>query len=136
MSAKTRLKSNSKGVKIKGSTHFVNTPKGFDHFLVWCGKREKTGNVVLEAFSVFAIDLENLENPEVVARIKTGNLVGAMVEGIPAVGGSSPNSIVATDKFVFVSNGSNDNISVISTDQDTVIHTIYPTWTSQNQTGF
>ena len=36
-----------------------------------------------------------------------------MVEGIPAAGGSSPNSIVSTAKYVFVSNGNNDNISVI-----------------------
>jgi len=57
--------------------------------------------------------------------MKTGHLVGALVEGIPAVGGSSPNSIVATDKYVFVSNGNNDNISVISIEQDSVIHTIY-----------
>ncbi|MEN8124037.1 MAG: bifunctional YncE family protein/alkaline phosphatase family protein [Bacteroidota bacterium] len=79
----------------------------------------------IEAFSVFAINLEDPENPEVVAKIKTGHLVGSMIEGIPAVGGSSPNSIVATDKFVFVSNGTNDNISVISIEKDTVIHNIY-----------
>jgi YVTN family beta-propeller protein len=48
-----------------------------------------------------------------------------MVEDIPAVGGSSPNSIVATDDYVFVSNGNNDNISVISVKKDTVINTIY-----------
>jgi len=48
-----------------------------------------------------------------------------MVEDIPAVGGSSPNSIVATDKYVFVSNGSNDNISVIDPKVDTIITTIY-----------
>ena len=79
----------------------------------------------IEAFSVFAIDLEEEENPKVVAKIKTGHLVGALVEGIPAVGGSSPNSMVATDEYVFVSNGNNDNISVISLEQDTVVHTIY-----------
>ncbi|MDH5475419.1 MAG: bifunctional YncE family protein/alkaline phosphatase family protein [Cyclobacteriaceae bacterium] len=78
-----------------------------------------------EAFSVFAISLEDKQSPKVVAKIKTGHLVGALVEGIPAVGGSSPNSIVATDKYVFVSNGTNDNISVISIDQDTVVNTIY-----------
>lgn len=79
----------------------------------------------IEAFSVFAIDLEDPGNPEVVAKIKTGHLVGALVEDIPAVGGSSPNSMVATDRFVFVSNGNNDNISVISIEKDTVINTIY-----------
>jgi DNA-binding beta-propeller fold protein YncE len=78
----------------------------------------------IEAFSVFVINLTDSLNPIVEARIKTGQLVGSMVEGIPAVGGSSPNSIVASDKYVFVSNGSNDNISVISIEKDTVVNTI------------
>ncbi|MEZ4777061.1 MAG: alkaline phosphatase family protein [Bacteroidia bacterium] len=79
----------------------------------------------IEAFSVFAISVENPLAAEVVAKIKTGHLVGAMVEDIPAVGGSSPNSMVATDEYVFVSNGTNDNISVISIQKDTVVNTIY-----------
>ncbi|MCH8032554.1 MAG: bifunctional YncE family protein/alkaline phosphatase family protein [Bacteroidetes bacterium] len=79
----------------------------------------------IEAFSVFSISLEDSTNPVVVAKIKTGHLVGALVEGIPAVGGSSPNSIVATDKYVFVSNGTNDNVSVISIELDSVVNTIY-----------
>ncbi len=79
----------------------------------------------IEAFSVFAIDLEHPEGPRVTAKIKTGHLVGAMVGDIPAVGGSSPNSIVATDQYVFVSNGNNDNVSVISIEEDTVVQNIY-----------
>ncbi len=78
-----------------------------------------------EAFSVFTIDLAGSDKPEVIAKTKTGHLVGAMVEGIPAVGGASPNSLVATDDFVFVTNGTNDNISVISIEKDTVVNTIY-----------
>ncbi len=78
-----------------------------------------------EAFSVFTIRLDVENQPKVIAKIKTGHLVGALIEGIPAVGGSSPNSLVATDKYVFVSNGTNDNISVISIEKDTVIHNIY-----------
>jgi YVTN family beta-propeller protein len=78
-----------------------------------------------ESFSVFAIDVSNPEIPRVVKRIKTGHLVGAVVEGIPAVGGSSPNSLVATEKYVFVSNGNNDNISVIDIRKDTVVHEIF-----------
>lgn len=78
-----------------------------------------------EAFSVFTISLEDPDHPEVIAKTKTGHLVGSKVEGIPAVGGASPNSLVATDSYVFVSNGTNDNISVISLDSDTVEHTIY-----------
>lgn len=79
----------------------------------------------IEAFSVFSINIENPLESKVIAKIKTGHLVGALVEGIPAVGGSSPNSIVATNEFVFVSNGTNDNISVISIENDTVINSIY-----------
>ncbi len=79
----------------------------------------------IEAFSVFVVNLEDRTNPLVVAKIKTGHLAGALVEGIPAVGGSSPNSMVATGKYVFVSNGNNDNISVISIELDTVVNTIY-----------
>jgi YVTN family beta-propeller protein len=78
-----------------------------------------------EAFSVFTISLEDPDHPKVIAKTKTGHLVGSKVEGIPAVGGASPNSLVATDKYVFVSNGTNDNVSVISLETDTVIHTIY-----------
>ncbi|WP_166965035.1 bifunctional YncE family protein/alkaline phosphatase family protein [Yeosuana marina] len=78
----------------------------------------------IDAFSVFAISLEDKANPKVVAKIKTGHLVGAMIEGIPAVGGSSPNSIVATNDYVFVSNATNDNISVISIKKDTIVNTI------------
>jgi YVTN family beta-propeller protein len=78
-----------------------------------------------EAFSVFTINLENPDDPCVVAKTKTGHLVGSMVEDIPAVGGSSPNSLAATRDYVFVSNGTNDNISVISIERDTVISTIY-----------
>ena len=78
-----------------------------------------------EAFSVFTISLENPNEPKVIAKTKTGHLVGAMVEGIPAVGGASPNSLVATTDYVFVTNGTNDNISVISIEKDTVVNTIY-----------
>jgi hypothetical protein len=83
------------------------------------------GMNAIESFSVFAINVEDRKHPKVIAKIKTGNIVGSMVEGIPAVGGSSPNSIVATNDYVFVSNGNNDNISVISIEKDTVINTIY-----------
>ena len=55
-----------------------------------------------DAFSVFTVSLANPEKPEVIAKTKTGNLVGDIVEDFPAVGGSSPNSLVATTDYVFV----------------------------------
>ena len=79
----------------------------------------------VESFSVFTIDIADKNNPKVIAKNKTGHLVGALVDGIPAVGGSSPNSLAATDEYIFVSNGNNDNISVIDIKKDTIVHHIY-----------
>jgi len=75
---------------------------------------------VPESFSVWSFLVMNPLKPEIQAKIKTGVLVGEMIEGIPAVGGSSPNSLAVTDRYVFVSNGTNDNISVIDMKHDTI----------------
>lgn len=84
-----------------------------------------------EAFSVWSYRQSTVGSQQsalgkwvVSAKIKTGFLVGQMVEDFPAVGGSSPNSVVATDRYVFVSNGNNDCISVIDMQRDTVVSTI------------
>ncbi len=77
-----------------------------------------------ESFSVWKVDLKN-GRPEVTAKVKTGFLVGQNIEGIPAVGGASPNSVAASEKYIFVTNGNNDCISVISTETDTVVQTIF-----------
>jgi YVTN family beta-propeller protein len=77
----------------------------------------------LESFSVWGFDVSERQ-PQIVNKIKTGILVGQEVEGIPAVGGSSPNCIVATDQFVFVSNGNNDNISMIDASTNNVVSNI------------
>ncbi|MFA7227544.1 MAG: bifunctional YncE family protein/alkaline phosphatase family protein [Melioribacteraceae bacterium] len=76
-----------------------------------------------DAFSVFVI-AKRKKGYEVTAKIKTGTQIGEVIEGIPAVGGASPNSLAATGKFVFVSNGSNDNISVIDIKKKKVINSI------------
>ncbi len=75
---------------------------------------------VPESFSVWEVDVSDIRNAKVTAKVKTGVLVGEMVEGLPAVGGASPNSLAATGNRVFVSNGNNDSISVIDTEKDTV----------------
>jgi len=76
-----------------------------------------------QSFSVWSFDVSGAKTT-VKAKVKTGVLVGDLVEGISAVGGSSPNSIVATDQYVFVSNGNNDNISVIDTKSNQVAESI------------
>ena len=68
----------------------------------------------IRAMSVWTVDISVRGREGVIAKTKTGRLVGEKLEDFPAVGGSSPNSLVATDKHVYVSNGSNDSITVIN----------------------
>lgn len=65
---------------------------------------------VPEAVSVWTI---SLDSNKVISREKTGYRMGEMVEGLEVVGGSSPNSIAAGRRQVFVTNATNDNISVL-----------------------
>ena len=74
-----------------------------------------------ESFSVWAVSLKKNSKPKVTAKIKTGNLVGQMVEGFPAVGGSSPNSIVTSNRYAFISNGTNDNITVLDVRKNKIV---------------
>lgn len=75
---------------------------------------------VPESFSVWSFSIKTPAKPVILAKIKTGVRVGQPIEGIPAAGGSSPNSLAVTDRYVFVSNGTNDNISVIDLMHDTL----------------
>jgi YVTN family beta-propeller protein len=63
-----------------------------------------------EAMSVYTIDLDN---NKVIDRFKTGYQIGQMVEGAEVVGGASPNSIAVGNKYAYVTNATNDNISII-----------------------
>ena len=63
-----------------------------------------------EAMSVFTM---NLTTNKVVDKFKTGFKVGEMIEGAEVVGGASPNSIAVGKEFAYVTNATNDNISII-----------------------
>ena len=63
-----------------------------------------------ESMSVFVIDLAT---NKVKAKLKTGMLLGELVEDAEVIGGASPNSIVVGNKFAYVTNATNDNIAVI-----------------------
>ncbi|MBI4585967.1 MAG: phosphoesterase [Planctomycetes bacterium] len=76
---------------------------------------------VPEAVSVWAIDLEGWK---VTARLKTGYRMGDRVEGLEVVGGASPNSIACGRRRVFVTNATNDNISVIDPRSDAIEGTV------------
>ncbi len=80
-----------------------------------------------DAFSVWSYDITGKEKPLLKSKIKTGILIGQKVEGIPAVGGASPNSLAIYENYLFVSNATNDNISVIDIKKDTVVNTIHLT---------
>ena len=63
-----------------------------------------------DAMSVFTI---NLSTNKVIDKFKTGHQIGQMVEDAEVVGGASPNSIAVGKQFAYVTNASNDNISII-----------------------
>ena len=66
--------------------------------------------LVPEAMSVFVI---NLSTSKVINKFKTGHQIGHMIEDAEVVGGASPNSIAVGNKYAYVTNATNDNISVI-----------------------
>jgi YVTN family beta-propeller protein len=63
-----------------------------------------------EAMSVWLVDLTT---NKVTAKLKTGVQIGSMIEDAEVVGGSSPNSVVVGSRYAYVSNATNDNISII-----------------------
>jgi len=64
-----------------------------------------------DGMSVFKV---NLATGEVEAKIKTGWPVGADRDGVITVGGASPCSVAIGREVVYVSNATNDTISVVS----------------------
>lgn len=63
-----------------------------------------------DAMSVFTIDLNS---NKVIRKFKTGYQIGQTVEDAEVIGGASPNSIVVGRQFAYVTNATNDNISII-----------------------
>ncbi len=74
---------------------------------------------VPESNSVFVIDVADAANPRVTAKIRTGIPIGA-----GSVGGSSPGAVVAGRKKVFVSNASQDSITIIDARKQKIEKTI------------
>jgi len=63
-----------------------------------------------DAMSLFGVDVEA---GRVTRRVKTGYLVGAERDGLKTIGGSSPGGVAAGGQWVYVSNATNDTISVV-----------------------
>ncbi|MBI3837661.1 MAG: phosphoesterase [Planctomycetia bacterium] len=71
-----------------------------------------------DAMSVFKV---NLATGKVEAKIKTGYLVGAKRKNINTVGGASPSTVAVGKQFAYVSNATNDNISVIDVQKNEIV---------------
>ena len=74
---------------------------------------------VPESNSVFVIDVTDAANPRVTAKIRTGTPIGER-----SVGGSSPGAVVGGRKKVFVSNTSQDSITILSARTEKIEKTI------------
>jgi len=88
-----------------------NTPESINGTVVEGRKVPGVGSPLHpDAMSVFTIDLET---NRVMDKFKTGFQIGHMIEDAEVVGGASPNSIAVGGQYAYVSNATNDNISII-----------------------
>jgi DNA-binding beta-propeller fold protein YncE len=71
-----------------------------------------------EAMSVWVVDLDK---NQVVAKLKTGLQIGEKIEDVEIMGGASPNSVAVGSKFAYVSNATNDLISIIDIQKNKII---------------
>ena len=74
-----------------------------------------------EAMSVWIVDVTK---NQVVAKLKTGLQIGEKIEEAEIVGGASPNSVAVGAKFAYVSNATNDLISIIDIAKNKIVGNI------------
>ena len=71
-----------------------------------------------DGMSVVRVDLAA---SSVTARVKTGYLAGADRDGVRTIGGASPGGVVAGRRHVYVSNATNDTITIIDAGSGTIV---------------
>lgn len=91
------------GALTKEAEHGVTLPDG--RFIPGLGNA-----LADEAMSVWVIDLQH---NKVANKFKTGYQIGETIEEVEIVGGASPNSVAVGTKYAYVSNATNDLISII-----------------------
>ena len=79
---------------------------------------------VVDAHSVWMIDVADPSKPKVAAKVKTGILLHAPADGGKAVGGSSPNSLCVSGETLFVSNGNNDTVQFFNVKSMELLRTV------------
>lgn len=115
-------KDNYDSILISHHPYGNNTPESINGTVVEGKKIPGVGDPnVAESMSVFTVDL--ISN-KVTAKLKTGHLVGHMIEDAEVVGGASPNSIAIDNSFAYVTNATNDNIAVIDYKQGKILRHI------------
>ncbi len=102
---------NVDNLRVSHHPYGNNTPESINGTLVEGKQMPGLGSPLHpDAMSVFTIDLEK---NTVISKFKTGYQIGDNVEDAEVVGGASPNSIAVGKQFAYVTNASNDNVSVI-----------------------
>lgn len=74
-----------------------------------------------EAMSVWIVDLDK---NQVAAKLKTGLQIGEKIEEVEIVGGASPNSVAVGTRYAYVSNATNDLISIIDIKKGKIVSDI------------
>ncbi len=102
---------NADSIMISQFPYGDNTKESINGTVIEGRKIPGVGNPLHpDAMSVFTIDLKT---NKVMDKFKTGHQIGHMIEGAEVVGGASPNSIAVGGQYAYVSNATNDNISII-----------------------
>jgi DNA-binding beta-propeller fold protein YncE len=99
------------GIPSKAAEEGITLPDG--RFIPGLGSA-----LAEEAMSVWLVDLEK---DMVVGKFKTGYQIGEKVEETEIVGGASPNSIAVGSRYAYVSNATNDLITIIDTRKNKII---------------
>jgi DNA-binding beta-propeller fold protein YncE len=69
---------------------------------------------VPESSSVYVLDVSDRAAPAVRNIVRTGRAVGEDDDGITAYSGSHPNAVISSGEKIYVSNGNNDTITILT----------------------
>lgn len=102
---------NADSIRISQHPYGDNTKESREGTIIEGRKIPGVGDPLApEAMSVFTIDLAT---NQVIDKFKTGHQIGQMLEDAEVTGGASPNSIAVGSNYAYVTNATNDNVTII-----------------------
>jgi DNA-binding beta-propeller fold protein YncE len=102
---------NADSIRISQHPYGDNTKESREGTVIEGRKIPGVGDPLApEAMSVFTIDLAT---NQVIDKFKTGHQIGQMLEDAEVTGGASPNSIAVGSNYAYVTNATNDNVTII-----------------------